>query len=886
MVKRSAMSARIVEANSSESEPRAAVTFPIVAIGASAGGLEALERFLGHVPAGSGMAFVVIQHLDPTQRGMMPELLQRATPMPVAQAKDRMKVKPDCVYVIPPNRDLSVFHDTLHLLEPVAPRGLRLPIDFFFRALAEDRRENAVGVILSGMGSDGTLGLRSIKEKGGLVLVQAPMTAKFDSMPRSAIDAGLADIIASPEELPLRIVETLLHVPRVMTGKSNATEIETVAQKSAFDKICILLRVRTSHDFSLYKKTTIYRRIERRMAIHQISRIADYVRYLRETPQEVDLLFKELLIGVTRFFRDPGSWACLQEQALPELFAANPSGAAFRAWVAGCSTGEEAYSLAIAFREVEQRLNPAARYSLRIFATDLDPDAIEKARQGLYPANIAADVSEERLKRFFVEVNHDSGSAYRICKEIREMVVFAPHNLIMDPPFTKLDILTCRNLLIYLETELQKKLLPLFHYSLKPGGILMQGSAESVGDFTSLFKPLNGKVRLYWRSSIPLHTFDLEFPSRYFPAKTESLMDTKPETNITNFQSLADQLLLQQFSPAAVLVNATGDLVYINGRTGKYLEPAAGKANLNIYAMARKGLDHELAMALPKALRSGERVICRNLRIGSDDGVQCIDLTVQPIGEPAILRGMALVVFSDVADQIAPPVVGIGKRLSRRSQRETELEHALAQFQQEQQSLREEMQLSQAELKSANEELQSTNEELLSTNEELQSTNEELMTSKEEMQSLNEELQTVNIELQSNVDELSLINNDMKNLLNSTDTATVFLDNALRIRRFTTRAMQLFKLIPGDVGRPLSDIATALLYPELLLDAEEVLRTLNFSDKEITTVDADWFQVKIMPYRTQENVIDGVVIVFNDISRAKKLEAELRTVADMARTDK
>lgn len=867
-----------------------APTFPIVAIGASAGGLEALERFLAHVPVGSGMAFVVVQHLDPTHKGMMPELLQRATPMPVTQARNRMKVKPDCVYVIPPNRDLSILHGNLFLLEPVAPRGLRLPIDFFFHALADDRHENAIGVILSGMGSDGTLGVRAIKERGGFVLAQDPASAKFDSMPNSIVAAGLADIIAPPEELPLHIVDTLRHVrhPAVLRPDFGAmapeleSRLDAAVQKSAFDKICILLRERTSHDFSLYKKSTLYRRIERRMAIHQLEHIADYVRYLRETPQEVDLLFKELLIGVTRFFRDPASWSSLQDETLPELLAACPPGAALRAWVAGCSTGEEAYSLAIVFREVQQGLQPGSRQSLQIFATDLDPDAIEQARQGIYPANIAADVSEERLKRFFVE--NDAGSGYRVGKEIREMVIFAPHNLIMDPPFTKLDILTCRNVLIYLGPELQQRLLPLFHYSLLPNGVLMLGSAESIGGFSTLFTPIEGKARLFRRTSSPLRSVNLDFPTRYFPRKTELLMDdAKPESATDNLQNLADQLLLQQFSPAAVLVNATGDLIYISGRTGKYLEPAAGKVNWNIHAMAREGLRHELALALPKALRSGERVVYRNLQIGAKQGssndtsqaAQFVDLTVQPIDDPAALRGMAMVLFSDVAPAAPPQDAVSGKRATRRSLREADLEQALSEAQQEMQALREEMQTSQEELKSMNEELQSTNEEL-------QSTNEELTTSKEEMQSLNEELQTVNLELQSKVDELSSASNDMKNLLNSTDMATVFLDNALHVRRFTTQATRLFKLIPGDVGRALSDIVTDLVYPRLMDDVEEVLRTLAFSDREVATDDGRWYQVKIMPYRTLENVIDGVVITFNDISRAKRLEAELRALGTLS----
>ena len=849
---------------------RAARPFAIVAIGASAGGLEALEAFLGHVPDRSGMAFIVIQHLDPTRKGMMPELLQRATAMPVVQARNRMKVKPDSVYVIPPNRDLSILHGTLYLLEPVAPRGLHLPIDIFFRALADDWRENAICVILSGMGSDGTLGLHAIKENGGLILAQDPATAKFTSMPQSAIDTGLVDIVAAAEELPQCIAEYLRHVPQAVLGPA-VQQPETVAQKSAFDKICILLRARTGNDFSLYKKSTVYRRVERRMALHQIDRIAHYANYLRENPQEVDLLFKELLIGVTSFFRDPSAWDTLQAKVLPDLLAVHPAGATLRAWVAGCSSGEEAYTLAMIFREVQERLKPSGRYSLQIFATDLDSDAIAKARRGHYLPNISADVSPERLKRFFVE--DDDG--YRIRKEIREMVVFARQNAIMDPPFTNLDIVSCRNMLIYLSPELQRKLLPLFHYSLKPGGVLMLGSAESIGDSTDLFAPLDSPARLFQRSNVPPSTRELAFPTRHPPRQSESLMASKPQAATANLQTLADQILLQQFSPAAVLVTGSGDVLYTNGRTGKYLEPAAGKANWNIHVMAKEGLRHELAVALPKALRSSERVVYRNLRIDSNGGTQSVDLTVHPIVEPAALHGMAMVVFNDVAIPPDADSAASGKR-SRRSKRVVELELALAQARQEVQTLRDEMRSSLEDTRSSSEEMQSTNEEL-------QSTNEELTTSKEEMQSLNEELQTVNIELQSKVEELSSSSNDMKNLLNSTDMATIFLDGALNVRRFTTQATRVFKLLPGDVGRPLSDIVSDLFYPGLHDDADEVLRTLAFSEREIATGDGRWFQVKIMPYRTMENVIDGVVITFNDISRAKQLEAELRALAEKSR---
>jgi chemotaxis methyl-accepting protein methylase len=835
--------------------------FPIAGIGASAGGLEALEQFLGHVPENSGMAFVIVQHLDPTHKGIMPELLQRATGMEVFQVRDRMRVKPNCVYVIPPNKDMSILHGVLHLFEPTAPRGLRLPIDFFLRSLAEDRQERSIGVILSGMGSDGTMGLRAIKEKAGLALVQEPASAKFDSMPRSAIVAGLADLVAPVEDLPGKIIDYLRHA-RVIAKTERPLEEK---DQSGLEKVLILLRAKTGHDFSLYKKNTVYRRVERRMGIHQIDRIAAYVRYLQENSQEVDLLFKELLIGVTSFFRDPAAWEQLQGEAIPACLSRRPAGGVLRAWSAGCSTGEEAYSLAIAFKEALEQVKPKDNFTLQIFATDLDRDAIDKARQGVYPANIAADVSPERLRRFFIK----DGNGYRVVKEIRDMATFATQNLIMDPPFTRLDILICRNLLIYLTPELQKKLLPLFHYSLNPGGVLFLGSAEAVSTFTDLFAPLNIKSRLFQRRESVLPAEPVAFPPSFVPALPGVPKEVPMVKPAANLQSLADQLLLQHFSPPAVLVNDKGDILYISGRTGKYLEPAAGKANWNIFAMAREGLRFNLGSVFQKSLRQKGAITVKGLNVGEDGGTQTVDITIQAIEEPEALRGMVMIVFTDVAIPPEKKAPGRSKTSPSGSARVLELEQELRQVREDLRTTREEMQTSQEELKSTNEELQSTNEEL-------QSTNEELNTSREEMQSLNEELQTVNAEQQTKMDELSRLNNDMRNLLNSTEIVTVFLDNDLHVRRFTTGANKLFKLIPGDVGRPLSDIASDLLYPEMTEEAREVLRVLVFSEKQIATIDGRWFSVRIMPYRTMEDVIDGVVITFAEITSAKTLEAELR----------
>jgi len=838
-------------------------TFPIVGIGASAGGLEALEIFLANVPENSGMAFVIVQHLDPTHKGIMAELLQRGTSMKVFQIKDRMRVEANCVYVIPPNKDLSISKGVLNLFAPLEPRGLRLPIDFFFRALAEDQQEHSIGVILSGMGTDGTLGLRAIKEKGGSAFVQSPDSAKFDGMPRSAVDAGLADVISVVEELPANINAYIHHAP--LFTKSNISNEDQA--KSSIEKVILILRAQTGHDFSLYKKTTIHRRIERRIGLHHMDNIAAYVRFLRENPQEVELLFNELLIGVTNFFRDPAAWEALKTEVLPKLLAKRSPEQTLRAWVPACSTGEEAYSLAMLFEEALDSLKlykTAKNFKLQIFATDLDTHAIERARAGVYPQNISADVSPERLSRFFVKEER----GYRVSKSIREMVIFAPQNIIMDPPFTKLDLLTCRNLLIYLTPELQKKLLPLFHYSLKPDGILFLGTSETIGGFDDLFAPVAGKMRLYRRLETGQTTQAVEFPTAFSKARpSASAKSIKPSVNI---QALADSLLLQNYAPAAVMTNENGDILYISGRTGKYIEAAAGKANWNIFVMAREGLRYELSAAFQKALRKKETVTIKDVLVGANDGAQRVNVTIQPIQDAGELHGMVMIVFKDI---VAPPSSKVSDKRARGREatatNTAKLKQQLDYFRMEVQHVREEMRTSQ-------EELQSSNEELQSTNEELQSTNEELTTSKEEMQSMNEELQTVNNELQAKLDELSHVNSDIKNLLDSTDIATLFLDNNLHVRRFTAQTSKITQIIPTDIGRPITDLASALLYPQLAEDAREVLRTLVKVDRQISLPSGDWFSARILPYRTLENMIDGVVITFTDITESKKLEAELR----------
>ncbi|MEI6683128.1 MAG: chemotaxis protein CheB [Bacteroidota bacterium] len=834
--------------------------FPIVGIGASAGGLEALEQFFGNMPRNNGMSFVVIQHLDPTHVGIMPQLLQRTTSMKVFQATDRLKVKPECVYVIPPNKSMSLLNGALHLFDPVESRGLRLPIDIFFRSLADDMKEKSIAIVLSGMGSDGSLGMKAIKEHNGVVLIQDPASAKFDGMPRSALEAVIPDIVAPAEELPGKLMAFLKFNP---VNKPDP-DLDN-RNKGNLEKIIILLREQSGHDFSQYKKNTLFRRIERRKGVHQIDKLQSYVRFLQENPKEVDILFKELLIGVTSFFRDTVVWDRLKTDILPALFDELTEGHVLRAWVTACSTGEEAYSLAISIREALDALNPRKKLSVQIFATDIDQDAIEIARRGFFPSNITTDVSLERIDRFFTA----EADGYRINNTIREMIVFAPQNIIKDPPFTKLDLLTCRNLLIYMEPELQRKLISLFHYSLNPGGIMLLGTAETLGNHKDGFEELDARLKFFKRTLTIPATELLDFPSSFHRMKKITIENKMPSQTGDNIQTIADQILLQRFAPASVVVNPKGDILYITGRTGKYLEPVAGKANWNIHVMAREGLRHELPGAFRNASQSYDPVYLKNIKIGTNGGTQFVDVTIQRIENPETVRGMVIVVFSDVAAIIEhdPANPDAGKRKSTGYVKELEIK--LQKSYEELQSMREVMQTSQEELKSTNEELQSTNEEL-------QSTNEELTTSKEEMQSMNEELQTINVELQNKVSDFIQANDDMKNLLNSTEIATLFLDKDLNIRRFTDHVTKIFKLRNTDIGRPFTDLVTDLIYPEIGLHARQVLRTLTSIEGAMNTNDDRWFNVRIMPYRTLDDRIDGLVLTFTDITIAKKLEMKLK----------
>ncbi len=844
------------EEKSSDSDK---ILFPIVGIGASAGGLEALEQFFSSVYENSGLAYIVVQHLDPTHKGMLPELLQRVSKMKVLQVKDRMIVKPNCVYVIPPNKTMSISSGILHLHKPIQARGQRLPIDIFLHSLADDRKELAAGLILSGMGSDGSLGIRALKEKNGITMVQEPASAKFNSMPISAINSVAVDIIAAPSEIPSRLIAFLKHIPVLKADQ----EIE-MKDKSSMDKIVNLLRIHTGANFGLYKKNAIYSRIKRRMKIHKIDKIASYVPFLNENPKEIDILFKELLIGITNFFRDAAVWDNLKKTVLPELFSKMEPGSILRAWVPGCSTGEEAYSLAIVFREALEKTNPNMGFSLQIFATDLDIEAVEIARQGVFPASIEENVSHERLERFFRKT--DDG--YVINSNIREKVVFAQHNITMHPPFTKIDILSCRNLLIYMEPELQKKMIGLFYYSLNPEGIMILGSSETLGTQNYLFNTINLKWKIFKRADALLAPDIVDFPTIFSRSKTVKIAKDSHSVSINNIQVSADEFLLRHYTPAGVLVNEEGDIIYISGHTGKYLEPAVGKANMNIFAMLREGLRNEFSVAFRKAVLKKELVVLHNIKVGTNGSTHLINVSIQWIDKAEPLKGKLMVIFKDVQDISDSKPTAHKEKKTVDSIRLMELEKEL-------QYAREKLRDTLEAMQSSQEELGFTNEELQSTNEELQSTNEELMSSKEEMQSMNEELQTLNIELQSKVDDFAKVNNDMINLLNSTEIATLFLDKEMNILRFTSHAIEIFKLINSDIGRPFSDLVSNLIYPDLHDDVANVLKTLRHIKKQIPTVDGRWFSIHLMPYRTLDDRIDGIVITLFNISDLKEVEIKL-----------
>lgn len=838
----------------SEDQPRG---FLVVGLGASAGGLEALEEFFEEIPGDAKMAFVVVTHLARGAVSMLPEIIGRHSRMPVVRVEEGTEIEPGHVYVPPTGVTLGLLKGRLHVFEPEQDGPRPLPIDFFFRCLARDHRERAVGLVLSGTGTDGTYGLKEIKAVSGLAMAQDEQTARYRGMPHSASTQIELDYVGPPRELASQLVA----YARGTLPRFNA-RFDPRLESEAMSRIFVLLRNRTGHDFSHYKSTTTGRRVARRMNVHQIESPKEYLRFVQVNPLELDNLFRELLIGVTTFFRDPDAFVALEELGLKTILANKPDGYVLRCWVAGCSTGEEAYTIAMLLRESME--NAGVHYPVQVFATDLDPESVDFARSGVYPSAITSDVSPRRLERFFVE---EEGH-YRIKKEVREMVVFATQDVVDDPPFTKLDLLVCRNLLIYLNSEVQRRLIPVFHYSLKPDGILFLGSSETIGNFSSLFEPLDKKWKLFKRREVPAGTYVAEVSAYGSESGRDNTVvlpaGRRAEPGLAQ---VVERALLQHLVPPAVLMHQSGEIVHIQGRTGLYLEPASGpQSTPNVFNMAREGLQLELTLAVRRAASTVGEVVHRGVRVKTNGDFTRVDLRVKQLAVPEALRGLFLVSFEPpapvetVAAHPATDGVSEGARVQ-------ELERELLRAKEVHQTTVE-------QLETANEELKSANEELQSMNEELQSANEELETSKEEMQSLNEELQTVNAELQGKVEELSRANDDMKNLLNATDIATVFLDNKLNIKRYTEQAKRVIRLIPSDVSRPIGDLVSNLRYSTLNEDAREVLRTLVFKETEVQSEDGSWYLMRILPYRTTENMIDGLVVTFVNVTKVRGLQEQ------------
>ena len=872
-----------------DSQQEVKTSFPIVGIGASAGGLAAFEAFFSGMPADKNpdMAFVLVQHLAPDHKSILTDLIRRYTRMQVSEVEDGVVVQPNCAYIIPPNCDMAFLNGTLHLLEPAAPRGQRLPIDFFFRSLAQDQHERAICIVLSGTGSDGTLGVRAVKGEGGMAMAQNPESTEYDGMPRSAIATGLVDYVLPPAEMASHLIAYAVHA----FGKS-AHPLTPPLPKSedALKKIFILLRTQTGHDFSQYKSNTIKRRIERRMAVHQIADLGGYVRFLQQTPVEVEALFRDMLIGVTSFFRDPEVFAAFETKIIPRLFAGKPAGAPIRIWCCGCSTGEEAYSIAILLREQMDKLN--INYQLQIFATDIDNRAIEQARSGLYPSSISADISPQRLARFFTM--EADGSAFRINKGIRDMLVFSEQDVIKDPPFSKLDLVSCRNLLIYMNGDLQKRLVPLFHYALNPGCFLFLGTSETVGEFVNLFSVLDRHAKLYQRKEDLSNTQRLTF-GRYSPPMTEVVTaqrrsEEAPGGGKVSLRETTERILLERYAPVSVLVTEQGEILYIHGNTGRYLQMTSGEPVVNILKMAREGLKRDLTTALHQAVKDKKPVERSGLRVKTNGDYSTVNLLVLPVPATSNLisaQTLYLVILEEIqVKEEIPPVAVCASILLEETDGNTGLPESvlITALKQELRAKEEYLKSANEELETSNEELKSSNEEMQSVNEELQSTNEELETSKEELQSVNEELATVNTELQTKVLDLSRVNNDMNNLLAGTGVGTVFVNFQLFIQRFTPSVTQIINLILSDVGRPVGHIVSNLVgYDTLVEDIKAVLESLIPKEVEVQTREGVWFLLRIRPYRTLENVIEGAVITFFDISEIKRTREALQKANEQLR---
>ncbi len=827
----------------------------IVGIGASAGGIDALKGFFSKVPVDIGMAFVIVQHLDPNYDSSLTSIVAGYTSMPVHLAEDGMPVGPDQVYVIPPNTILTIRGGLLRLSCPAPPAARRVSVNTFLSSLAEDQGEDAVAIILSGFGSDGALGIAAIKEHGGLTLSQA----EFDhhakrGMPQSAASGGFVDHVLAVEDMPQALLDYRHH--RAICDAHKGPDGIRQDLPSHLATICAVLRARLGRDFSDYKTGTLMRRIQRRMHVLQTDEVAAYIEQLRKQPHEAELLFRELLISVTRFFRDGEAFEALEAKVIPELLADPRSAEPIRVWVAGCATGEEAYSVVILLKEA--LLRSECHRPVQVFATDVDDRAIAVARAGLYLGSIASDMSPERLERNFLK---EDGS-YRIAKDLREMCLFSVHDLVKNPPFSRMDLVCCRNLLIYFEPQLQQRVITTFHYALRPGRHLLLGPSEGVASQAHLFTPLDKRNRLYTRrdtaASVPAFSLSRS-PGDVPPPKPA----VRPATDDIDRRAAR---AVARYAPAFLVVDRQHDILRFSGQTAKFLQPASGIASLNLFALLHTDLRVAARAALKEAAATGERVIHETLRIEADDSFESLNLIVEPLSA-AGEGGLFLLVFQETG-----PAAAASKDAAPPGQH-ADGDAAAQVRNQDFLGTKERLRNVSEELEAANEELQSSNEEYLSVNEELQSANEELETSKEELQSLNEELQTINAELNNRNDSLVRSNSDLANLFDSTSIATLFLDRDMRIRRFTPRLLNIFNVREGDEGRPISDIVTHLTRDGLGQEVQQVLQTLVPREREVTVAAGGAsYLMQVRPYRDLNNVIDGAVITFVDISERKKHE--------------
>ncbi|QIR36760.1 response regulator [Tolypothrix sp. PCC 7910] len=874
--KKSPANTQAAQSSNNEQENNQDELFPIVGMGASAGGIEAFTELLNHLPNDTGMAFVVVQHLSPNQNSLLSEILSRSTEMPVVEVQNGMVVEPNHVYVIPPNAKMTIAQGVLNLAPRGKTYGLFMSVDAFLISLAEERGSKAIGVVLSGGDGDGARGLEHIKEAGGITFAQTQDSAKVAGMPSTALASGNVDFVLTPREIAEELTKLSRH-PYIQSQQQAATTEVIPESGDAVSTIFSLLKSATGVDFHQYKQNTLKRRILRRMILYKLERLEDYVRYLLENPAEVLALHQDVLITVTSFFRDPESFEALKTKVFPVITQNRTQDTPIRIWVAGCSTGQEAYSLAICLLEflADQVINT----SIQIFATDVNEAVIEIARMGFYKASQVTEVSPERLRRFFVQVE----GGYQISKPVRELCIFARQNLIADPPFSQLDLITCRNVLIYLGSPIQKKLLPIFHYGLRPTGFLMLGTSETVGEFSNLFTLVDRKFKIYSRKMAPAQ-LGIDLIASNYPLKLNTPRSPVNENgwDEIEMQRTADQIVLNQYAPVGVVINKDLEIVQFRGQTSFYLQPPAGRPSFNLLKMAKEELRLELRTAIHQAKQRQTSVRKEGIQIIENRQVRLVQVDVVPFKSARGDESYFLVLFADMPSATAISSESASDSSKSRRGKQAAAEQEINALQQELATTKEYLQSIIEEQQATNQNLRAANEEILSSNEELQSTNEELETAKEEIQATNEELNTINDELQRRNIESTQVTNDLQNLLSNINIPILMLGGDLRIRRFTPVAGTIFNLISTDIGRPLSDINHNLNISDLEQQILEVIGTLNFKTQEVQDSEGHWYDLRIRPYRTIDNKIDGAVVVLVDIDGLKRSTEQLRASRDYA----